>query len=267
MAADEPRGGARPLVALATDYDLTLTDRGADVEAATLAAMRRFKGAGGRLIMVTGRRVSDFRVHHPKPDLREETRPVMAQVGLFDLVVAENGAVLWDPHAPRDADLEFLGPPVPAQIVGELLREGVPADRLWVGKAVIATRTTHGGQPGYEDAVARVLARHGGAFRAVTNREALMVLPSGVDKAAGLRRACTRLGIEPAGCVGVGDAENDLPFMAICGLRVAVANAEPAVRAASDVVTSAPMGAGVREILQGLSRKLPRNEGPSLGVA
>ncbi len=55
------------------------------------------------------------------------------------------------------------------------------------------------------------------------NRESVMVLPSGVDKGTGLTAALSRLGIEPAEVVGIGDAENDLPFLRLCGFSVAVA--------------------------------------------
>jgi len=48
------------------------------------------------------------------------------------------------------------------------------------------------------------------------------LLPAGVTKASGLRGALAQLSLSPLNCIGVGDAENDLP--------VAVANALPAVK-------------------------------------
>ena len=49
--------------------------------------------------------------------------------------------------------------------------------------------------------------------------------------------------------VGVGDAENDLAFLSICGLAVAVANALDHVKASVDWITEGPRGAGVVELL------------------
>jgi hydroxymethylpyrimidine pyrophosphatase-like HAD family hydrolase len=52
--------------------------------------------------------------------------------------------------------------------------------------------------------------------------------------------------------VGVGDAENDIPFLRLCGCAVAVANALPVVRQAADLATTGERGAGVRELVERL---------------
>ncbi|HEY4865176.1 MAG TPA: HAD hydrolase family protein, partial [Candidatus Dormibacteraeota bacterium] len=54
--------------------------------------------------------------------------------------------------------------------------------------------------------------------------------------------------------VAVGDGENDLPFMKLCGCSVALANAVPELRASADLVTSAGNGQGVRELIARLLR-------------
>ncbi|WP_405115255.1 Cof-type HAD-IIB family hydrolase [Micromonospora sp. NBC_01405] len=60
----------------------------------------------------------------------------------------------------------------------------------------------------------------------------------GVDKASGLTVVAQRLGVDPAEVLVFGDMPNDLPMFAWAGWgRVAVSNAHPAVRAASDEVT------------------------------
>src|SRR5207248_10223772 len=70
-------------LALATDYDGTLATDGA-VDPETVAALRRLAATGRSLILVTGRQLNDL--------LR-----VFPEAGLFDAVVAENGAVLYRP--------------------------------------------------------------------------------------------------------------------------------------------------------------------------
>jgi len=52
--------------------------------------------------------------------------------------------------------------------------------------------------------------------------------------------------------VGVGDAENDEDFLAVCGCSAAVANALPRLKRKVDVVTSARQGAGVVELVNHL---------------
>jgi HAD superfamily hydrolase (TIGR01484 family) len=70
-------------MALATDFDGTLAHDGT-VNALTIAAMQDFKATGRRLILVTGRELPDLKDTFPK-------------LRLFDRVVAENGALVYDP--------------------------------------------------------------------------------------------------------------------------------------------------------------------------
>ncbi len=70
-------------LALATDYDGTLAHHGL-VDRPTVDALDRFRAAGRRLVLVTGR------------DL-DELLAVFPAIDRFDRVVAENGALLYDP--------------------------------------------------------------------------------------------------------------------------------------------------------------------------
>jgi len=75
-------------LALATDYDGTLAHDGI-VSQKTLAALERFKKTGRKLILVTGREL---------PDLKR----VFPDIGLFDKVVAENGALIYTPASEEE---------------------------------------------------------------------------------------------------------------------------------------------------------------------
>ncbi len=79
-----------------------------------------------------------------------------------------------------------------------------------------------------------------------------MVLPQGVNKASGLLGALREIGVAPKDTVGVGDAENDEDFLALCGYSAAVANALPRLKRQVDVVTAAREGAGVAELVKQL---------------
>ena len=76
-----------------------------------------------------------------------------------------------------------------------------------------------------------------------------MILPTGIDKAFGLKAALQELNLTPAQTVGVGDAENDLHLLEVCGFSAAVANALPAVKAKADWVAQGVRGAGVVELI------------------
>jgi HAD superfamily hydrolase (TIGR01484 family) len=210
--------------ALATDYDGTIAHHGV-VDATTLAALDRLKASGRRLILVTGRELDELLAVFPGCDR-------------FDRVVAENGALVYRPDTKT---VRVLTEPPPERFVAELKRRGV--NPLSVGRTIVATV-----EP-YEHAVLTAIHDLGLEWHVVFNKGSVMVLPSGVTKATGLRPVLTELGIPPERVVGVGDAENDHAFLSECGCAVAVANALPAVRERADLVTAGAAGAGVTELI------------------
>ena len=107
-------------VALATDYDGTLAHDGR-VNAATIEALKEVKRSGRKLILVTGRDL---------PDLQR----VFPEVDLCDLVVAENGALLFNPA--KKEEVLLAEPPSPA-FVARLRELGVTP--LAMGRTIVAT--------------------------------------------------------------------------------------------------------------------------------
>src|SRR2546428_8467196 len=176
------RSAAEPVrfLALATDYDGTLATDGA-VDRETVAALRRLAANGRKLILVTGRQLSDLlRVF---PDAR-----------LFDVIVAENGAVLY---RPASRETRVLAPPPPAHFVEALRRRGV--EPLWRGQVVVATRQAD------DHAVVNVIRELGLGLQVILNKGSVMVLPASVDKATGLRSALNELAVAPQGVGAIGD--------------------------------------------------------------
>ena len=211
---------------LATDFDGTIAAEG-DVAASTDAALARLRASGRRLVMVTGREL---------PSLRD----TYAQLAIFDLVVAENGGLLY---RPADDSSTVIGPrPAPA-LVEALLARGVP---ISTGAVIVATWAPH------HDTVCEIIAELRLDVRVVLNKGAVMILPNGVDKATGLARAAEALSLPLSSFVGIGDAENDLPLFEACGLGVAVANALDEVKAKADLVMRGERGAGVEELIDRL---------------
>ncbi|HZS33498.1 MAG TPA: HAD hydrolase family protein [Methylomirabilota bacterium] len=215
--------------ALACDYDGTLAS-GGRVPPETLGALRSLRESGRKLILVTGRRLADLRT-------------VFQQLDLFDRVVAENGAVLLAPE--RREERQLAEPPGP-EFVRALARRGVAP--LAAGRVVVATTRPH------EVVVLAVIRELGLELQVVFNRDAVMVLPSGVNKGTGLRAALDELALSPHNVVGIGDAENDHGFLELCGCAVAVADALPAVRRRADLVTAGGNGRGVVELVDRLLR-------------
>src|SRR5437764_13318373 len=101
------RNGVRCYRALATDEDGTLT-RAGHLGAATKAALERLRASGRKIFLTTGETPKDL-VHR-------------SHLELFDLIIAENGALLLNPHTKKE---HLLAEPPPAKVVRALQRAGV----------------------------------------------------------------------------------------------------------------------------------------------
>ena len=232
-------------VALATDYDGTIAHNG-EVDAPTMAALERLRGASRRLILVTGRELDDL--------IR-----CMDRLDLFDLVVAENGALLYWPATKRE---QTLAAPPPPEFAERLRAAGV--EPLSVGRVIVASWEPNEGK------VLATIRDMGLELQIIFNKGAVMVLPAGVNKESGLRAALQELDISPRNVVAVGDAENDFAFLDLCGMPVAVANALPRLKEAAALVTQGERGAGVAELadlwldtdLSGVDEGNPRQQVP-----
>jgi Cof subfamily protein (haloacid dehalogenase superfamily) len=82
--------------------------------------------------------------------------------------------------------------------------------------------------------------------------EAVEIAPAGADKGIGLAWLCHHLGIAPDDIWVFGDEINDLPMFAVAGHRVAVQNANAAVRNAADEVTASNADDGVALVIERL---------------
>lgn len=217
-------------LALAVDYDGTIAENG-NVPEHVCTALAGLKASGRKLLLITGRELQALK-HH------------FTQLDLFDLVVVENGALLYDPRTDTE---ELIADSASTALVERLRDKGVSP--LSVGRSVIATWHP------FEDAVISSIRELGLELQMTFNKDAIMVLPTGVNKASGLSAALLRLGICELNVVGVGDAENDHAFLAICGCAAAVNNAIDSIKARADICLSQDHGRGVCELIDMLLQK------------
>ena len=216
-------GAAGYFRAVALDFDGTLAD--GLVAPATLAALTEARARGIRVILVTGRIMSELRAVFPEVDEH------------VDAVVAENGAVLV-----THGGVRLLADPIGGAVSAALSGRGVAHRR---GRVIVA------GAAADEPAALEVVRELGLDCRLVPNRGELMILPAGVTKGSGLREALGDLGLSPHNTIGVGDAENDHSLLDACEVGVAVANAVDAIRAHADMTLALPDGQGVADLLLG----------------
>jgi hypothetical protein len=230
-------------LALASDYDGTLA-QDSHVHHETRDAIQRLKASGRKLILVTGREL---------PELVS----VFPNWQWCDAIVAENGGLLSWPSEERE---EILGEPVPKAFLEQVVQRGIQP--FSVGKVIFATWRPH------ETAVLEIIQNLGLEYQIIFNKRAVMVLPSGINKATGLAKVLQRMKISANNVVGVGDAENDHAFVDSCAVSAAVANALPALKERCDLVMPGDHGRGVVELidrliaddLQGLGVRRPRKE-------
>ena len=134
-----------------------------------------------------------------------------------------------------------LGPPPSPEFVATLRRRGV--EPCSTGHVVVATRQPH------ETVVLQTIRDLGLELQVIFNKGAVMVLPSGINKATGLAAALAQLKIDAHCVVAVGDGENDHALLESCGLGIAVANAVPLLKAHADWVTDGASSEGVQQLI------------------
>ncbi|ACP25714.1 putative phosphoglycolate phosphatase [Sinorhizobium fredii NGR234] len=211
-------------MALATDYDGTLAEDGM-VRPETLDALKRLKQTGRKLLLVTGREL---------PDLKR----VFPEIDLFDKVVVENGALLYSPDTGEETP---IAPAPPREFVERLRQKGV--DDISVGRSIVATWEPH------QAAALEAINELGLELEIIFNKGAVMILPTGVNKATGLKAALKEMQLSFLNVVAVGDAENDHALLRMCGCGAAVANALPALKDTADFALEGARGEGVEELI------------------
>src|SRR5436309_361667 len=213
--------------ALACDYDGTIAWDG-EVSEDTILALQEVRKSGRKLILVTGRDLDDLIKVFPRIDV-------------FDRVVAENGALLYRPATREERPLAQRPP---EEFWQQLIKRG--ADRVSVGRMIVASWRPH------ENTAVDLIRDLGLELQIIFNKGAVMILPSGVNKATGLKVALTELGLSSHNVAGIGDAENDHAFLALCECSVAVNNALDTLKERVDWVTPESHGDGTVELIQAL---------------
>ena len=211
--------------ALACDYDGTIATDGR-VDEATLASLQRFARSGRQLLLVTGRELPDLKSTFP-------------ELAIFHYVVAENGGLLYVPSTEQEHPLAE-GPP--ARFVQELIARGVGP--ISVGRSIVATWQPH------EAMVLATIKDLGLDLQVIFNKGAVMILPSGINKATGLAAALREMKLSRHNVVAVGDAENDHAFLQFAHFGAAVANALPALQERAELVLAEDHGKGVSQLIE-----------------
>ncbi len=198
------------LAVLALDYDGTIAS-GEQLDPGVRDAIAAARRRGITVLIVTGR-------------ILGELRRVAEDLHFVDGVIAENGAVL---HFPHTGHTSVVAAPVPEAFTAELRRRGIAAA---AGQCIVdgAAADAH--------RLLEVIQGLELPLVLLFNRGRVMTLPQGVSKATGVHAALEMLRLSARNMVGIGDAENDHPLLALAEVGVAVQWGSAALRAAADVV-------------------------------
>ena len=217
------------LGAIAVDYDGTIATNGTMPEEVR-AAIGVARDAGIAVVLATGRRLDDL-------------KKVAGDLGCFDVVVAENGAVLDFPSHGRHV---VLGHPPSPLFADELRRRGVAIE---VGEALVEAAADAAGT------IIDVIHALQQPLVLTFNRGRVMALPQAVGKSTGLRAALTTLRISLHNTIGIGDAENDHDLLDACEVGVAVAWGSTALLSVADDVIKGTGPAAVADYIRELARR------------
>jgi hydroxymethylpyrimidine pyrophosphatase-like HAD family hydrolase len=106
---------------LVADYDGTLATGGV-MSSVTAAAIERLRASGRHAILATGRRLDDL-------------LEVCPFIGLFSYVIAENGALLYEP---KSRERTLLAEPSSDQFIEAL--EAANVSPIEIGSVIVATQ-------------------------------------------------------------------------------------------------------------------------------
>lgn len=203
----------RDIDALAIDFDRTLTDPDLRLVPEALSALARARAAGRKVVVVSGRSLAFL----------------ISEVGaVCDALVAENGAILHVRETRRlapvlDLDAVLADLPFPIER-GDVLASVDLAHEALLGAA-------------YERASVPV--------QLIRNRDRVMALPRGIDKAVGALAALEALGVPRERAAAAGDGENDVVMLRALGYGIAVENAVPELKEIADDITKEYGGHGI----------------------
>lgn len=217
------------LSAIALDYDGTIALDGR-MDRSVRTAIGEVREAGIAVILVTGRRFDDL-------------RRMGTDLTCFDVVVAENGAVVDFPLRRRHV---VLGHPPPVAFVDELKRRGVACEP---GEALVEADADASGT------MIEVIHALELPLVLTFNRGRVMALPQAVGKSTGLKHALTTLRISIHNTIAIGDGENDHDLLDACEVGVAVEWGSAALRAAADEVIRGTGPAAVADYIRAVAQK------------
>jgi len=263
---------ALPYELIALDLDFTLLNDAHQISPRNLAAVRKCRDLGVKVIITSGRM---FRCTVAYLHAIELETPIIAYNGAY-IRNERTGEVLLDEHLDLGVAQEMVAfcareglnlnyylddslyiaqlnewaelyssrTGAPLNPVGDLrcFADRAPTKALIVADPVLIQQLYAQFAPQYRDR----------AYVTISNVEYLEFMPHGVDKGKALSVLSSHYGIPQAKVIAFGDADNDTPMIRWAGLGVAMENAKPDAKAAAQRLAPAYDADGVAVVLEEL---------------
>lgn len=211
--------------AIALDVDGTITDNTRKICVSSLKAINQAEKNGIPVIIVTGNTLCS-------------TKMISIMLGTSGGLVSENGGVIY-----HQKEKKVLGNIVECEKAYKYLKTKYPVEKvefsdLRVSEIAIRRNIK-------EEIIKDTLKDFN--VEVYDSKFAIHLTDPTVDKGSSLEILAGHMGLKTGEIMAIGDSENDIEFLRVAGLKIAVNNADEELKAAADYVTSKPHGDGVKE--------------------
>ena len=214
--------------AVALDVDGTITDKRRRICTSAVGAIRKAEDAGVPVVIVTG-------------NIMCSTNMISILLGTSGGFVAENGGVIESCRGKK-----VLGDIKRCQKAYEFLKSKLNVDKVDYSDLRISEIALTRKIP--VDTIKETLKDFD--VRIYDSKFAIHITDPSVDKGSSLKLVAGDMGVRTSEILAVGDGENDLEFLSVAGVKVAVANADRELKSVADYVTKKPYGDGVAEAIE-----------------
>lgn len=215
----------REIKAIALDVDGTITDSTRKICINSIKAINQVEEKGIPVIIVTG-------------NILCSTKMISILLGTTGGMVAENGGVIKYGDEQR-----VLGNIKECERAYEYLKTRYPVNKVEFSDQRISEVAI--GRNVEEETVKSTLKDFD--VKIYDSKFAIHLTDPAVDKGSSLKVLATYLNVKTEEIMAIGDGENDVEFLQVAGLKVAVNNAARELKAMADYVTHKPYGDGVAE--------------------